>query len=382
MTRVLLRASAAALLLLSTVLVGWRILRPAEVLDTTTAAYPLDVVTAPAVTGRIPVAPLIVDDRLRVYAAKNQVRADEPVYGKAVYTTRWSLRRWPEQLSGVVAEGTTVVSRWNDGQVIALDGRTGKVLWRADGPDAPDFAGHRTGAAVVWNPPGLRIAAGIVAVTEDQNLLGYDLSTGAQRFRVTLPAGCADAFTTTGGAYVCATGAYDLATGQSAANWPAGPFTPLGCQVAHSNCAGLRDAAGQGWLLGPAPRRATALDSPDATVAAGLVVSAGTGAVTASADGTAPAWSWAGQARVLGGTSTTVLLLTPEHWLVGLDVQTGAERFRYHLAFGKEDDEWDIGGLMIAEHYMAVERLRKDGPTDPESPIYYYSTDTVLMAAY
>ncbi|GIF11168.1 PQQ-binding-like beta-propeller repeat protein [Actinoplanes teichomyceticus] len=383
MTRVLLRASVAVLLLLATVLVGWRILRPAEVLDTATRPYPLEVVSAPGVTGRINVAPLIIEDRLRVYAAKHQVRADEPIWGKAVYTSRWSLRRWPEQLSGVVAEGATVVSRWSDGAVIALDGRTGKIVWRAGGPAAPDYAGHRTGAAAVWNPPGLRIAAGTVVVTADQTLLGYDVSTGARRWSVTVPAGCADGFTTTGGVYACATGAYDLATGRPAAGWPAGPFTPVGCSVARSNCAGVRDSAGRGWLTGPGtPRRAVALDRADATVAAGTIVSAGDGAVTAATAEGATTWHRPGPARVLGGTSSAVLLLTPEHWLVGVDAATGAERFRYHLAYGREDDRWDIGGLMIAEHYLAIERLREDGPDDPESPLYYYTLDTVLVAAY
>jgi outer membrane protein assembly factor BamB len=379
---VLLRASAAVLLLLATILVGWRILKPAEVLATSRTPYPPLVVSAPSVTGRINVAPLIVEDRLRVYAAKHQLRADEPVYGRTVFTTRWSLRRWPEQLSGVVASGATVVSRWSDGELVALDGRTGKVVWRASGPQAPDYAGHRTGAATVWDPPGLRIAAGTVVVTAGQELLAYDVSTGAERWRATVPAGCADGFTTTGGAYVCSTGAYDLAGGQPVPNWPAGPFTALGCAVADSGCAGFRDAAGHGWLTGSvAPSRSIALDRPDATVAAGVVVSAANGVVTAYKDDGSTLWSWTGQAEVLGGVTGRVLLFTPDHYLVGLDSAGGAERYRFRLAFKKEDDRWDLSGLMVSEHYMAMERRRDDGPDDPDSPNYYYATDTVLLVA-
>jgi outer membrane protein assembly factor BamB len=386
--RVLLRASVAVLLLLASILVGWRMLKPAEVLATSSAPYPPAGISAPGVRGRINVAPLFLDGRLRVYAAKHQVRADEPIEGGFVYTSRWSLRRWPEQLSGVVAAGSTVLTRWSDGEVVALDGRTGKILWRRDGPKAPGYAAHRTGAAAVWNPPGLRVAAGSVVVTDGQQLLGYDVSTGAERLRATLPAGCVDGFTTAGGAYACATGVYDLTSGKPAASWPAGPFTPVGCGVGDSNCAGFRDAAGHGWLAGSAvPARATALDQPDATLAAGLVVSAaGTstenGLVTArQPDGTAR-WTWTGQARVLGGTSTRVLLFTPEHDLVVVNAATGQEESRFRLAAGKEDDAWEISGFMITEHYLAIERRRADGPDDPDSPIYYYTTDTVLLAAF
>ncbi|GAA4594137.1 hypothetical protein BJY16_001224 [Actinoplanes octamycinicus] len=383
MTRVLLRASAAVLLLLSSVLIGWRVLGPAERLDTSAAPYPPLVVSSPGVTGRINVAPLIFNDRLRIYAAKHQLRADEPVYGKAVYTSRWSLRRWPEQLSGVVSTGTTVVSRWSDGQLIGQDGRTGKILWRTSGPDAPDYAGHRTGAAAVWTPPGLRVAAGFVVVTAGQELLGYDVSTGAERWRTTIPAGCTDGFTTAGGVYVCATGAYDAASGRPMPDWPAGPFTAVGCPVAASVCAGFRDAAGHGWLTSTAvPGRAAALDRPDATVAAGVVVSAADGLVNAYGPDGAARWTWAGDVRVLGGSSTQVLLLRPDHHLVVLDAVTGRPAAEFRLAFGKEDDLWEISGLQIAEHYLAIERRRPDAPDDPESPIYYYTTDTVLLAGF
>ncbi|GIF09094.1 hypothetical protein Asi03nite_66320 [Actinoplanes siamensis] len=378
----LLRGSAAAFLLLATVLVGWRILKPAEVLATSKTPYPPLVVSAPGVLGRINVAPLIIEDRLRVYAAKHQVRADEPVYGKSVYTTRWSLRRWPEQLSGVVAAGPTVITRWSDGALVALDGRTGRIAWRAEAGAGPGYAGHRTGAATVWDPPGLRIAAGAVVVTVDHQIWAYDVSTGAERWRVTAPAGCADGFTTAGGAYVCATGAYDLATGKAVPGWPAGPFVPAGCAVARSGCAGFRDGASRGWLAdAPAPRRSPALDRPESTIAAGLVVSAGNGVVTAYREDGSTLWTWSGQARLLGGVTGRVLLLTPDHYLVGLDVRDGRARYRFRLAYRKEDDLWDLGGLMVSEHYVAIERRRKGGPDDPDSPIYYYTTDTVLLVA-
>ncbi|MEU4559827.1 PQQ-binding-like beta-propeller repeat protein [Actinoplanes sp. NPDC023936] len=381
MTRVLLRTLAAAVLLVAAGLIGWRVLAPAEVLASATAPYPPLTIRQPGVTSKINVAPLVVDGRLRVYAAKHQVRADGPVDARTVYTARWSFRRWPEQLSGVAASGTTVVTRWSDGELVALDARTGKISWRADGPEAPGYAGHRTGAATVWSPPGLRIAAGSVVITTDQELMGYDVSTGAVRWRMTRPAGCAESFTTAGGAYACTGGtAVDVATGKPVTGWPAAPWTPLGCDSDGSGCAGLRDAAGQGWVHG---KRAPALDDRDATVAAGVVVTSDGNVVTGrspSAEG-GELWSWSGSARVLGGYGATVLLLTPENTLIGVDGGTGVETLRFPLGRGGESTVWKPGAYRIAGGYLAMEQLNMDAPDDPESPIYYLTLDTVIVAS-
>ena len=268
MTRVLVRSLLALVVLAAATAIGWRVLAPAEQLEPAATPYPMAVVRMPGVTGRTNVAPLIVEDRIRVYAAKNLVRADAPVDAKGVYTPYWSYRRWPEQLSGVVASGPTVITRWSDGRLVALDGHTGKIAWRADGPAAPPYAGHRTGAATVWNPPGLRLAAGIVVVAAADELAGYDVRTGARRWRAETPTGCTDGFTTVGGQYVCPTGTYDTASGRLTAPWPDAPVTPLGCAVARSLCAGVRNAAGRGWLTtGPTPVREPGLDPAGSTVA-------------------------------------------------------------------------------------------------------------------
>ena len=79
-------------------------------------------------------------------------------------TPFWSYRRWPEQVAGVIAgdgpTGPIVVSQWSDGELVALDARTGRVAWRAAGT-APDdgYAGRRTGASTVYAPPGLHLAS-------------------------------------------------------------------------------------------------------------------------------------------------------------------------------------------------------------------------------
>jgi hypothetical protein len=441
-TRVLLRIMAAALLLVVSGLICWRVLAPAELsASARTPNPPTPSARLLGVTSRLNVAPLIVDGTVRVYAAKHQVRADGPVTARAVYTARWSFRRWPEQLSAVVASGTTVVTRWSDGKLVAIDARTGKETWRADGPEAPGYAGHRTGATAVWDPPGLRVAAGTVVVTEGQTLSGYAVSTGQSIWTATVPAGCSDGFTTTGGAYLCATGVYDTTSGAALAGWPTGPYRPVGCVT--SGCEAFRDGAGQGWLAGSAePRRAPALDDPLATIVAGIVITAsssqsdpssptpgsvspevtpGPGSsspVAASSSpaappvsaapppaasvpaGTSPSsffgavagrtvdgavlWTTPGPVRVLGGESGTVLLLAPGNTIHGVDVRTGELKYTYPLLFvpDKEDTlDWKPGLYHVTDGFLAIERLNRDAPDDPESPIYYLTLDTVLLVA-
>jgi hypothetical protein len=452
-TRVLLRIMAAALLLVVSGLIGWRVLAPAELsASATTPNPPTPSAVLFGVTSRLNVAPLIVDGRVRVYAAKHQVRADGPVTARTVYTARWSFRRWPEQLSAVIASGTTVVTRWSDGKLVALDSRTGKEIWRADGPAAPGYAGHRTGAAAVWNPPGLRLAGGTLVVTEGQSLSGYAVSNGQSIWKTTVPAGCSDGITTSGGAYLCATGAYEATSGVPLSGWPAGPYTPVGCGA--SGCDAVRDGAGQAWLVSrTAPRRVPALDDPAATFAAGIVLTASsspsaspaapspaaapsprpsgtTGVSSASPAGAAVAssaavpagatgplptlpadagtsgsqdphstysaeitarsvegaalWTTSGPVRVLGADSRTVLLLTPDNMLKGVDAQTGVLKYSFPMTFPPDtadSTDWKPGLYHLVDGYLSMERLNRDAPDDPESPIYYLTLDTVVVAA-
>ena len=373
----------AGVLSLAAVLFGWRVLAPAELLASASTPYPVVVDTEPAVTGRANVSPLIVDERIRVYAAKRQVRADAPVDAPTVITPRWSFRRWPQQLSGVAAIGRTVISRWSDGKLIAIDGRTGEIAWRADGPPAPPYAGHRTGASTVWAPPGLHTTAGAVIVSEGQHLLAYDVSTGTRRWRTDLPPACTDGFTTAGGQYVCATGAYHLATGLAATAWPPGPYTPIGCDVAASRCAALRDGAGQAWLTtGPSPSRAPALDTPGSTLAAGLVLTVTPTAIVATLPSGAPRWTrnWTGNGQILGATADDVLLLTPARNLWLLDARTGARRTSFALRVRTESTSWALGLYQLTGHHLAIERRAPRGPANPDKPGHYYSVDTDLLA--
>ncbi|HEX5204606.1 PQQ-binding-like beta-propeller repeat protein [Paractinoplanes rhizophilus] len=377
MSRVLLRSLFALAVVAAAVLIGWRVLKPAEVLATVRPPLAPARMDGPGATGQLATAPLIVAGQVRVYASKRQVRADAPVDAKTVYTAVWSFRRWPEQLSGVVASGATVVSRWSDGDLVAIDGATGRIVWRAAGPPGPGFEGHRTGSATVWAPAGLRVAGPSVLVTAGGQLFAYAMSTGTPIWSAT----CAQAFTTAAAAQVvCPSGVFDAATGAPVASFPPGPYTPVGCDVASSSCAGLRDGAGHGWLTtSPAPVRATPLDRPDADVAAGLVVDPdghAVDAVTGAARHDYPAGT-----QVLGASSGRAVLLTPDRTLLAVDPRTGVTIASFPLVHKREGTDWDPGRWQVTERYVAVERLRPDRPDDPDTPGYYFSADPVVVAA-
>jgi outer membrane protein assembly factor BamB len=376
--RVLLRCLLAVAVIAVAALMGWRVLAPAEVLATAKTPYPEIPRDAPGVTGQLSLAPLIVDRRMRVYAAERQIRADSPVDGKTVYTPRWSLRRWPQQLSGVVAVGSTVVSRWSDGQLIAIDARTGQIAWRADGPAGPPYEGHRNGSATLWSPPGLHVERETVVVSSGGSLAAYEVATGARRWAVTVPHGCGDGFTTAGGQYVCATGAYDVATGAAVSSWPAGPFTALGCRTAGSDCAALRDGSAHGWVTdGPAARRLADLDRPGSTIAAGVVFYPD-GDLLRSVT---PAHDYPA-GRVLGVSDGHVVILRTTNVLSEIDPRTGvptAEMVVRLLATQQTD--FALGGYQVTDGYAAIERLREKRPADPDKPDYYFANDAVIVAA-
>jgi hypothetical protein len=379
----LLRVVAAVVVLAAATLIGWRVLAPAEVLEPATGAQPVAATVPPGATGKLTMAPLIVAGSVRVYAGARLVKADGPVEAKTLSTARWSFRRWPERLTGLVAVQATVVTRWSDGELVALDGRTGKIAWRADGPGgAASFAG-RTGSAAVWAPPGLHPAGTTVLVTDGRQLIAHAAEDGARRWSTTLPAGCGAGFVTTGGRYVCDSGAWDVRTGEPADGWPAGPLTPVGCDVARSGCAGLRDGSGQGWLTGGTrPERAPALDAPEATAAGDLVLTAAGDAVIASRAGR-EVWRRAGKAQVLGVRAGRVALLTPDRQLIVLDLAGGTQQAAFPLYVPDERVEpWKTERWQLTDSHLAVERLMPEAGTDPHEANHFYTMDPVVIAAF
>jgi outer membrane protein assembly factor BamB len=389
----------------------YRVLAPAEVSIPARGAYPPAVTPAIGLVGRLPAAPLIVDGRLRVYTSTRQVYADRPVDGKHRTTPYWSYRRWPAQLDGVVADGTTVVSRWSDGRLVALDARTGRVAWRADGP-APGQGRlvRRTGAATVWDPRGLHVTRGtdgrslVVAVGDEQSR-GYQLDGGRQLWQADADGRChTDVGTSATGQLVtvdgCAGAAVvefrDAATGALASRWRppgAGPelvVTPVGCRSPRSECRGLRtagpgDDAGRGWLVGGgAPVAAPALDDANSQLDGEDVVGTTGGVLIGRSARTGEElWRRAdlGPVWIIAVQPGRVHLLTEANDLVTLNPSTGAQRSRFPVEVGRDGIGWAPGLAYAADGYVAVERLRK--PVDPnaDDQRYFLTSEPVALAA-
>ncbi|MFC4146664.1 PQQ-binding-like beta-propeller repeat protein [Micromonospora mangrovi] len=391
--------------------IAYRVLAPAEVDTPARAAYPAVASPPVGVIGRLPVAPLIVDGRLRVYAGTRQVYADQPVDGKHRVTPFWSYRRWPAKLVGVVASGATVVSRWSDGTLVGLDGRTGRVAWRADGPaPGPVTEPRRTGAGTVWDPAGLHVTRAVdgrevLVAVGARAVAGYDLAGGRALWRTDVPGGCrTDVATTAAGELVTVDGCArpatvefrDVATGSVRTRWrpPGAPddlvVTPVGCLDARSGCRGLRtsgpgDDAGRGWLTGPGePVPEPALDGPDAELAGERVVGTAGGVVTGRSARTGEElWRRAdlGPVRILAMQPGRVHLLTGRNDLVTLNPVTGAVRSRFALDIGHDGIGWVPGRVYAGGGYLAVERLRERATPDDDDQAYFLMAEAVLLAA-
>lgn len=379
---------------------SYRVLAPAETMTLASDAYP-EPPAANAAPVRLASAPLLVDGRLRVYATTRQVRADGPIDWRVQRTPYWSYRRWPAQLVGVAAVGSRVVSRWSDGELVALDARTGRVAWRATGQPAEPgrYDGGLTGADTLYAPDGLHLASGRLVVREEGRVRALDPATGRELWRSSLSDCQADGFTIEDGRYVaidnCAEPLslvfFDAASGQTARWTPpdagaGSKVEPVGCGVARSDCAGMRigsNGATRGWVFeGAQPVATRPLDSADSTVVGDVVVAVSDGsAVGQSRDGT-EIWRWRKQqgngksVELLAVQPGAVHLLTDDRRLVTLDPVTGQQRSRHSLAFSRnERTDWLPGHVLAQDGYVVIERM-----SPPAGPEDYFTNVPVVLA--
>ncbi|MEV2238945.1 PQQ-binding-like beta-propeller repeat protein [Micromonospora sp. NPDC049891] len=404
-------AAVTAVAVAATVgVIAYRVLAPAEVSTPARDDYPARSVPAAGVTGRLPVAPLIVDGRLRVYAAPRQVYADQPVDGRSRRTPYWSFRRWPASLDAVVASGTTVVSRWSDGQLVALDARTGRVTWRADGPEpASERAARRTGTAVVWRPSGLSVSGTadgrpVVVTSGDGEIRAVDLADGGQLWRAAVDSDCREPLGIgPGGRLLTVDGCdgpavvefRDVATGVVTTRWrPPGAddeltATLIGCEPGGVGCAALRtagpgDGSARGWLLGPdEPIETPALDGPGTDLVDETAVGIVGGVLVGRAvpDGGQRWRVEVGPGRVIAVQPGRVHVLTEANELVTLDPATGARLSGFVLDIGSDGTGWAPGDAYAADGYVVVERLRRPVDPDGDDQRYYLTAESLIIAA-
>jgi hypothetical protein len=387
--------------LLATVLAAVRVFAPTDTLDRSHEPHPAPAVAYGRVYGELMHSPLFVGTRLRVYAADNRVWVDGPVDAHYPTSALWTFRRWPAQLTGVVAAEHVVVSRWSDGQLVALDPDQGRVRWRADGgPGVTSYEGRRTGAQTVYEPPGLYVATAagkpVVVTVDGGSVTAFDGETGALLWHRTVDgsADCRTGFTAAGLIVLldhCAStvDALDARTGKPRGGWPAGrDLRPVGCAVGdRTACTGLAGATG-GWLIGPdgGLTAAPALSGTDTWLTGRVVVHpAPDGHIQAHDAVTgAPLWSWPDggdgfRSRILAVEPGLVHAVTREHDIVNLDAASGAllNRFPGHVI--GDAKPWVPGYVYAAHGFVAIERLLPDAKPDGSDGQYYYPFPTVLL---
>jgi hypothetical protein len=382
-------AALTAVGALATGVVGYRVLGPAETVTPASAPYPPAVPATAGVTGQLGRAPLVVAGRLRVYAAKRQVWADRPIGSRTETTPFWSLRRWPQQVLGVVAapvgpaEAQLVVSRWSDGELLATDAQSGRIAWRVRGPvdRGAGYAGGRTGASTVYGPAGLYASDSVVVATGGGQAEGLDAASGAPLW--TVPVCRGTSFTGDGFFAMLdrcqappALRRYDLRTGRELAPWrPPGEtgmwgIEPVSCAVGNSACPAMR-TPGAGWLFSgtdivPAPPLAT----PGSWLTGGLAIGPdGTARDARTGD---PQWIWepgspddTSPARIVAVETGAVYLLTRRHTMVVLDPSSGLELSRFPVDRVGAPTDWEPGYVHASDRFVVVERLSPDLPVRP-----------------
>ena len=373
--------------------VGYRVLAPHDTLTVAQRPYPAAEVAPFLRIGVLTSAPLIVDNRIRVYAEKSRVWADSPVSSRTQLSPFWAYRRWPAALVGVMAVESVpvVVSRWSDGALVALDARTGRVAWRSRISPGGRYTGRRTGSATVYSPVGLytaRSAAdGTPVVVADGR--AFDARTGRPLW--TVPRGC-DTWTTAT-AYVVAdcTGGlvlYDAGDGRPIGAWrgqaagrgrAAGRLTPFGCALGHSGCELFE--AGQGfWRIG---HDAAVSPEPWAHAMSDLVlgdtlVESEPDQYVALVDRATGVRRWVQpvSGRVVAVDASGVYVVTRAIDLSVLDLATGMEDDRLGLR-GTDTRAWTPGRVELHDGFIAIERIT-GRPRDGDDRYFYGGTPVVL----
>jgi outer membrane protein assembly factor BamB len=312
----------------------------------------------------------------------------------------WAYRRWPAQLLGVVAVGTTVVSRWTDGQLVAIDATRGTIAWRTTDPgsESAGYIGRRTGAGTVYSPVGMYTAGGVLIVTGDAEVSGYAVASG--RLLWTKRSDRCATYFTGPSAFVTVTGCqpsssaevYRAGDGQRIAR-PSldqggiGSVAPFACTVGRSECRGVR-TPGHAWLIGAdgALSESPALADPRSWLAGNVVVAPGPGGTLtgASLAGGRRLWSWPATgpapagAQVVAVEPGAVHVLTAERDLISLGPADGLELSRLSLlALG--NTMFDPGHVYAADRFVFVERLRPGAKESDPDQSYYYPSPNVLV---
>jgi len=400
--RSVLRVSAGVvvtLAVLATVAaIGYRMLRPQDLLTRPTRPYPEPVlVTDERPHSELRAAPLVVEHRLRVYAEKWRVWSDGPVGERYESTPYWALRRWPAEVVGVVAAETSagpfVATQWSDGKIITLDARAGSVAWRAEVPTAQrHYDGRRTGASIVYEPRALLWARDggrvVLVVVGLDGLHALDAATGAELWRRDVA--CRPDLWTASGLVVvpdCAGRALTVlaaVNGRVAARWTASAATdrlaPRLCELGRSGCIAFTAGPRTFRLRGDARVESVPPLEPGAILSRDHIVVFRTpaGVTARRLESTAPLWTWSGKGVLIGADDVGVYLLSADHTILGLN-PLNASLSVLGCASIEANEKWLVGHVHpTGGSYLAVERIT-GAPVSATDDEYYFGPRPVAL---
>jgi outer membrane protein assembly factor BamB len=378
--------------------IAYRVFAPHETLTRPTVAYPENVViTDPRPFSELRAAPLVVENRLRIYAEKWRVWADAPVGERYESTPYWAFRRWPAQVVGVAtaqtSNGPVVVTQWSDGELVALDARKGAIAWRATAAiDPSSYDGRRTGASVVYEPRSL-----LTARTADQNVVmvigshgvhAFDAASGKSLWQKDLPTGCEPTPWTGNGLLVvpeCDTSTIHLigvTDGAEQASWtsPTVPPTPALCELGRVECR-MVQVGEQVWLLG-ADAHLTGVPPLEkgAFLSGDRVVYPVYGGVAARGlTDTALLWSWTGRGDLIAADAVGVYLITEDRTVLSLSPATG-HLVALGCASSAPNESWKIGHIYpTGGSYLALERINTSVSSNAADQQYYFGPRPVAL---
>jgi outer membrane protein assembly factor BamB len=397
------RAVVVGLVLLAGI--GYRVLAPHDMLTRPTSAYPnVVLITDERPYSELRAAPLVVEERLRVYAEKWRVWADAPVGERYESTPYWAFRRWPAELIGVVtassAQGPVVVSQWSDGALVAIDARLGAIRWRSTGPAVTGgYDGRRTGASVVYEPRALLTGRlgqrTVVLANGTHEVQAFDAATGARLWQRELDC---PTRAWTGAALLVLPGCRSstltlvgVGDGRDRGTWNPPDSNPPDsaiaapnlCSLGRSECR-LVTVGSKAWLLHSdgSVDGVPALE-PGAVLAGDRVIYPTATGVAARrlTDGVA-LWTWNGTGHLIAADAIGVYLMTDDRTVLGLSPVTG------HLtvlgcASSKPNEGWQIGHIHPTDgSYLALERITNVSPTLPDRQYYYGQFPVALVELY
>ncbi len=399
--RLALVGAVSLALLAAAGLIVWRVLRPSETVNPAAVTYPEPADLVPGRVGSLITAPLIIDDRLRVYAKKREVWADGPPdyhYERSAY---WSYRRWPAEVTGVVTlpgDEPIVVTAWSDGMLVGIDAASGTVLWRQKSDVlASEYTGRRTGANTVYAPPGLLTSGSTAITVSSKTIRGYrpDGTQIWQRPQITATECHGDDVTSAEQLLVVDTCAHQLhrirltdGSDLPTIDLGAGVLEPVSCEVGHSQCQAIRAGTNAWALRGTEAPKIPALGAAGSLLVDGVVITPDRPNEATQVTGTDPntgraLWSWKAPAPVmlLAAGTDRLFLLTTDRTLCTLNPHNGNDLTRSGINYTYDPATPYAVHLAYTSHrYIVLERINPGVPQTADDNSYYFTSRPVLIA--